>query len=272
MGAARILAASDQAAGLVRRLLALGARQPERVALDLRDPVREAAELVRSSLRAPMRLFVTLPDTPIEAMADPTDILQVVLNLAINARDALAERPGSIAISLTDPDFASADQPLAVGRLDPKRRYARLSVVDTGPGMPPEVAARILDPYFSTKGDKGTGLGLAVVSTVIGDNGGAMHLQTSPGQGTRFDVFWPVEAELPDTAATVSAEAVTGRLDGKMILVVDDQQDVLDILTAYLEAAGAEVAPARTRATSSRRWPMMPGPGICWSPITTCPA
>lgn len=244
VGAARILAASDQAAGLVRRLLALGARQPSRVQLDLRDPVREAAELVRTSLRAPMRLFLTLPEGPVQTLADPTDILQVILNLAINARDALADRPGSIAISMTEPTLWPDAGTMVVGRLDPARRYACLSVIDTGPGMPPAIAARILDPYFSTKGDKGTGLGLAVVSSVIADNGGAMRLQTAPGQGTRFDVFWPTETDPAATLTAVLRDDLTGRLDGRTILVVDDQQEVLDVLTAYLESAGAEVAPS----------------------------
>ena len=243
-GADRILAASEQAAGLVRRLLALGARQPARVALDLRDPVREAAELVRSSLRAPMRLFLSLPEEPVDTLADPTDILQVVLNLAINARDALADGPGSIAISLGGPEHHPEAGVMAVGHVDPSRRYVRLSVVDTGPGMSPEIASRILDPYFSTKGDKGTGLGLAVVSSVIADNGGAMRLETAPGQGTRFDVFWPTEAASQTATRLACADRLSGRLDGRTILAVDDQQEVLDILTAYLEAAGAEVAPS----------------------------
>lgn len=246
IGAARILAASDQAAGLVRRLLALGARQPARVTLDLRHPLREAAELVRSSLRAPMRLFLSVPDEPVEALADPTDILQVILNLAINARDALSDGPGSIAINLTAPECHAATEGVTVGRLDPHRRYACLSVIDTGPGMPPNVAARIFDPYFSTKGEKGTGLGLAVVSSVIADNGGAMRLETAPGQGTRFDVFWPTEplSTGPRSIPSQPDAPLTGRLDGRTVLVLDDQQEVLDVLTAYLEAAGAEVAPS----------------------------
>ncbi len=247
LGAGRILAASDQAAGLVRRLLALGTRQPARVMLDLRAPLAEATELLRSSLRAPMRLAVHLPERPVEALADPTDILQVVLNLAINARDALADHHGTITISLTAPEDLPALQPsdgtLIVGRLDGARRYACLSVQDTGPGMPPDVAARILDPYFSTKGEKGTGLGLAIVSSVIADNGGAMRLWTARGQGTRFDVYWPTEA--PDSTCPTPSrdEDLTGRLDGRMVLVVDDQPEVLAIVSAYLEAAGAEVAP-----------------------------
>ena len=242
-GAARILAASDQAAGLVKKLLTLGARQPARTALDLRRPVQEAAELLRSSLRAPKRLALRLPDGPVAAVTDPTDILQVVLNLAINARDAMVDRVGTITISLTDAGFCAVDESVQVGRIDPARRYATLSVTDDGPGMPPDVAARILEPYFTTKGDKGTGLGLAVVSSVIVDNGGALRLTTAQGQGTRFDVFWPTEAVASKPRSEQVIAGMTGRLDGRMILVVDDQQEVLDVIAAYLEAAGAEVAP-----------------------------
>lgn len=244
VGASRILAASDQAAGLVKRLLTLGARQSSRIDLDMRRPVQEAAELVRSSLRAPMRLALSLPDTPVDAQADPTDVLQLLLNLAINARDAMATQPGTISIRLETPDGPAPTEPIVVGRINPARRYARLTVEDNGPGMPPEVASKILTPYYSTKGEMGTGLGLAVVSSVIEGNGGAMSLTTEPGKGTRFDVYWPVGSVQQTAAAPVPNDELTGRLDGRMILVVDDQPEVLDVITAYLEAAGAEVAAA----------------------------
>ncbi|GGC00279.1 hypothetical protein GCM10011363_16110 [Marivita lacus] len=242
VGASRILAASDQAAGLVKRLLTLGARQSARIDLDMRRPVQEAAELVRSSLRVPMRLALNLPDTPVDAQADPTDVLQLLLNLAINARDAMASQSGTISIRLVAAEEPAPTDPIVVGRINPARRYARLTVEDNGPGMPPEVAAKILTPYYSTKGEMGTGLGLAVVSSVIEDNGGAMSLTTEPGKGTRFDVYWPVSAGQEAAVASVPNDELTGRLDGRMILVVDDQPEVLDVITAYLEAAGAEVA------------------------------
>ena len=241
-GAARVLAASDQAAGLVKRLLTLGARQSARVQLDLRRPVQEASELVRSSLRAPARLVLDLPDTPVEAMADPTDVLQLLLNLAINARDAVGDAQGTISIRLAPPRCVQNPRPMTVGRIDPSRRYACLTVEDDGPGMPPQVASRILTPYFTTKGDLGTGLGLAVVSSVIEDNGGALFLRTVQGMGTTFDVYWPVDVIEPVRPPTLPLEDATGRLDGRMVLVVDDQPEVLDVITAYLEAAGAEVA------------------------------
>lgn len=241
-GAHRIIAASDQAAALVRRMMKLGARSSDRQPLDLCGPLAEAAELVRASLRLPLRLTLDLPDRPMVALADPTDILQVVLNLAINARDAMEGGPGMITLSLGPVTFEMLLGPFAIGTPDPARDYICLSVTDTGPGMSAELAAQIFRPHFSTKGDRGSGLGLAVVSSVVTANGGAVRLITAPGQGTRFEVLWPVGPTEGDGSAL--PEGLTGRLDGRTVLVVDDQPEVLSVLAAFLEAAGAEVAPS----------------------------
>lgn len=241
-GAERIVSAASQGADLVRRLLMLGAREPEKRVLDLRTPVSEAAMLLRASIRAPARLAMSLPDHPIEAEVDPSDILQVVLNLCVNARDALSGHPGTISLTLTD-DIAGLSGPVAVGTLKPHLRYALLIIEDSGAGMPPELMARAFKPYVSTKGEKGTGLGLSIVASVVTSNGGAVDLWSQPGQGTRFTIYWPLDkAEKVPVLAKV--EGLTGRLDGRRILVADDQQDVLDVLTAFLEEAGAEVAPS----------------------------
>lgn len=242
-GAGRIEAATKQAAGLVKRLLTMGARPADRKALDLRQPVREAADLARASVKAPHRLTLSLPAKPIETTADPTDILQVVLNLVINARDAMEARAGEIAVTLREATASDLVGPLAVGMIDAARRHACLSIEDTGPGMDPDLAARVFQPYVSTKGDKGTGLGLAIVSSVVTANGGAVRLETEPRIGTRFIVLWPISQDAP-ASARAPVEGLTGRLDGRTILVVDDQKDLLDVLTALLEAAGAEVAPS----------------------------
>ena len=243
IGANRIEAATAQAAGLVKRLLAMGARPADRQTLDLRQPVRDATELARASLKSPHRLSLFLPPDPINATVDPTDILQVVLNLIINARDAMGQQAGDIAVNLAEASTADLSGPFAAGKLDITRRHVCLSITDTGPGMDPDLAASVFKPYVSTKGDKGTGLGLAIVASVVTANGGAVCLETAPGLGTRFAILWPVTDQTHATAPA-PVTGITGRLDGRTILVVDDQKNVLDVLTAMLEAAGAEVAPS----------------------------
>ncbi|MCO6177018.1 PAS-domain containing protein [Ciceribacter sp. RN22] len=246
-GARRIEVATKQAAGLVKRLLTLGARPSDRRRLDLRQLVREATDLARASLKAPHRLSLSLPAAAVEVVADPTDILQIVLNLVINARDAMQGQPGKISVTLSEASPASLTGTFAVGSPDPSRRYACLTVTDTGPGMPADLAQRAFQPYVSTKGDKGTGLGLAIVASVVKANAAAIRLETAPGAGTRFDILWPVGSETT-VAARAAVEGLTGQLEGRLILVVDDQKDVLDVLTAMLEAAGAEVAPTTVPA------------------------
>jgi CheY-like chemotaxis protein/two-component sensor histidine kinase len=242
-GAARIEAATGQAASLLRRLLATGAHPSERKRIDLRQPVRDAVDLARASLKPLHRLAVTMPDAAIEVSADATDILQVVLNLVINARDAIGNVPGEISVSLAQAEAADIAGSFAVGTANPARAYAVLRVADTGAGMAPELAAKVFKPYVSTKGDKGTGLGLAIVSSVITANGGAVLLDTAPGQGARFSILWPLDSA-EETANTLPVAGLTGSLVGRTILLVDDQKDLLDVLTAMLEAAGAEVAPS----------------------------
>jgi PAS domain S-box-containing protein len=239
----RIQTASDQAAILVKRLLTLGTHQAERRRIDLRQLLREAADLVRAGLLAPARLELDLPDEVTLIEADPTDVLQVVLNLAINARDAPGLADRIITISLQEATEKDLAGPFAQGGVDPARQYFSLGISDNGAGMSADVVSRIFTPYFSTKGAKGTGLGLAIVTTIVASNDGAVSLETQPGQGTRFTVLWPANTA-PMTEIASSTPALSGRLDGRSILVVDDQEDVLAILAAFLEQAGAEVAPA----------------------------
>ncbi|TGD61316.1 PAS domain S-box protein [Tabrizicola sp. WMC-M-20] len=243
IGASRIEAATGQAAGLLKRLLTMSARPADRQNLDLRQTVREAADLARASLKSAHRLSLSLPSLPINVSVDPTDILQIVLNLVINARDAMGIQNGEIAVTLTEAAASELGGPFAVGILDTSRRHVCLGVKDTGPGMEPDLAARVFRPYVSTKGDKGTGLGLAIVASAVKANGGAVRLETEPGRGTQFTVFWPLNQDLPNPADT-PVEGLTGRLDGRTILVVDDQKNLLSVLTDMLETAGAEVAPS----------------------------
>jgi PAS domain S-box-containing protein len=238
----RIEAAIGQAAALVRQLLAMGARPSERKFIDLRQSLGDALDLVRASLKPMHRLVVSAPDQSVEVSADAIDILQVLLNLVINARDAIGTGPGEIAVTVRQAKVADLEGPFVLGQADPSRRYALLEVSDTGSGIGSELAASVFKPYVSTKGDKGTGLGLSIVSSVVLSNSGAIALDTALGRGSRFSVLWPM-GDIVQSAEVSQAERLTGSLVGRTILLTDDQKDVLDVLAAMLQAAGAEVAP-----------------------------
>ncbi len=242
--AARILQAANRAAKLVARLRDLGKHGSERQLLDLRKPLAEAADLLRAGISGLHRLRVNAPDGPLEAMADPTDILQVVLNLGINARDALDEGPNEIAVTLAPADPHLMQRPPDIGVLREGAKYVLLCVEDTGPGIDAETRARIFQPYFTTKGAQGTGLGLAIVAGIIRGNAAVLWFDSSPMGGSRVTIFWPVVEEQTAPPEPKVADTGTGRLDGMQVLVVDDEEEVCAVLAAMLEVAGAEVATA----------------------------
>lgn len=238
-GAERIQVATERAEILVKRLLSLGRREADPISLDIRLPLQEATDLVRASLRGPIEIDLSLPDGPINVVADPTDILQTVLILATNARDALEGKSGTISIVLTLPVQEDLDGPFIVGTPNLDRDYCKVTVADTGPGTTQELITGAFTPNESASG---AGLGLAIASTKIKEVQGTIKLETAPGQGTLFSILWPMSPEAASEAEIL--EGLTGRLDGRTILVVDDHAEMLRILTAFLESAGAEVAPS----------------------------
>ena len=246
----RIIAAGDRASALVSRLLDLGSRKTSVSRIDLREPFGEAVELLRSALPTRIALNVDPPQTAILADADSTAFLQVALNLGINARDAIGEYSGEIALSLDQITIVDCPDTIRVGAVRPGKTYARLTTIDTGIGMSEEDLERVFTPYFSTKGDDGTGLGLAVVSSVAKSTQGAVGVFSKPGFGSTFEIYWPIAketdrqtplislkpaAELP----TADAEAI---LRGATILICDDAEPVAQVIAVALEKAGAETA------------------------------
>lgn len=239
--AKRIIAGGEAAAQLVRRLLRLGARDGETELIDLRTPLREALDLLRAGVPGRIALRVELPEEPVTVRLKASEVLQVVLNLCINARDAIGPASGEIGLTLAETEIDPDEPGPDLGSLEPGRRYARLSVGDSGCGMTPAQRAEIFRPYFTTKGDAGTGLGLAMVATVVQSAQGAVRVSSIPGEGTRFDIFWPLEAGAPRLPGPPMETAT--RLDGRLVLVVDDMPEIVQVIAATLERAGAEVAP-----------------------------
>jgi PAS domain S-box-containing protein len=224
-----ILEAADRATLLTKQLLAFGRRQvlqPE--VLDLRHVVASMERLLRQLVGDHVELVVSSPETPVLVEADRSQLEQVIMNLAVNARDAIGDG-GVLTIAVS----------LSSGQVP----EATLAVSDTGCGMDAETMARVFEPFYSTKGDSGTGLGLATVHGIVSQSGGRLGLDSAPGAGTTFSVFLPLSAGAkPPSAATPAAGASEGGAD--TILVVEDDPMVRTIVTAILDDLGYRVLKA----------------------------
>lgn len=245
--AARILTASERASELMQRVLDQGTRTEERQRINISAMLDEVADLIKSSLPRSLKLSIDCVDGGVDLEADPTDVLQVILNLAINARDALPP-------ALADPEIRILGYPARpeqlyirpeTGFLDHRQKYYVFEVADNGIGMTNSVKQKIFEPYFTTKGERGTGLGLMIVASIVEANKGAVSVETGPGSGTRIRIFWPVNRmvqRLPGDkgAAPVQRTRASGALSAR-ILVAEDNVSFLEVLTAMLENAGATV-------------------------------
>ncbi len=227
--ARRIETAAVHATRLTRKLGTLSRRGPaEPRSIDLTHFLGESVDLIRGLLGPRTAVMMELPKRPLRVIADPTELEQILLNLAFNARDAMHES-GQITFSLSRAQIDARD-------------YAVLEVSDTGAGMPPEVLDRIFEPFFTTKPPgRGTGMGLAVVHRVVSQARGRISARSTPGQGTTFRIEWPITTTMSD--ATTRALA---RPRGELVLVVDDDDAVREVIVAMLERAGYLVADARS--------------------------
>jgi PAS domain S-box-containing protein len=243
--ALRIQTAATTAAGLVEKLLTLGRRVPHPKLVDLRGMLRNVRDLVEPSLTDPLhRIELAMPSAPIMLLADDTELNQVLLNLVLNARDSLRlGETGWIKLEVRTGPVEPPAGKLAIGSL-PTVPCVMIRVSDTGCGINPHEVSQIFEPFFTRKGEAGTGLGLAVVAGIIANNGGALAIESWPGAGTIFELLWPLQTQAgdPDGSQPEWNLAAAG-LAGKTVLVVDDSPAVVDTLVAMLEDAGAEVGP-----------------------------
>ena len=164
---------------------------------DLRDIFSKAVELVRVGAPRDHIISMHMPEDAIPSLLEPLRLTQVLLNLGMNARDALGDNAGQITFEMKAGTTLPADIPLVAGA-QPEKPFALFTISDTGPGIPSDAIDQIWEPRFTTKGAKGTGLGLPLVATIVKDVGGAVGLHSSPQEGTTFYVAWPIVAAGPD--------------------------------------------------------------------------
>lgn len=239
-----------RASRLTRQLLAVGRHAPSEVGvLDLVTVIEELRPVLRRLIPPRIEVDFDLGRKDIHVRADPSRIEQVVLNLAANAADAIANE-GRITFALDEyevpsEEAARTDWPMEAGR------HARLTVEDTGHGMSREVAERIFDPFFSTKAKgKGSGLGLSTIFAIVQRNRGAVLVESAPQRGSRFQVLLPlVDRPAGQNGGGASPGQAPGpeRAEGSgpaMILVADDTPAVLRVIRRTLEQAGYGVLSA----------------------------
>jgi len=242
--AEQIQAAANRAAGLTKQLLVFSRREATRTqVLDLSAIVSDLRNLLSHGIGAHVELLVeAAPGLP-AIDADRSQVEQVLLNLAINARDAMPGG-GALTIRTSIAELAEGDARLLPGASP--GRCVELAVSDTGTGMSAEVAARIFEPFFTTKPrDQGTGLGLTTVYGIVTQAGGTISVDSEEGTGTTFRLYFPA-ASAPAMPAAPPAAAPGSLGSGQAILIVDDETQVLDVAARILRGNGYVTAEAST--------------------------
>lgn len=229
-----VLQACERGRGLVKQILAFSRQnEPNRRPVDLVEIIQEGLSLLRASLPRTIEIKSALGDKPALAVADPTQMHQVLMNLCANAAHAMRDKGGVLSINLSRIDLDSAKArkypPIKQGA------YHLLTVSDTGHGMRHEVRSRIFEPFFTTKPQgEGTGMGLAVVHGIASSHGGAVRVWSSLGQGSRFEILLP--AVKPAAQSSIQPEPSRG--GSECILVVDDEPELARIVRKALRNKG----------------------------------
>jgi PAS domain S-box-containing protein len=237
--AQRILDAGIRGRELVRQMLTFSRQtEQEKKPLRLSSIVRESVKLLRASIPSTVNIKVSVKSESGVVLGDPTQISQVLMNLATNAAYAMRETGGILAIELSD--FSVSPSNWNSHGIE-QGLYMKLTVRDTGAGISPEIVDRIFDPFFTTKKvGEGTGLGLSVVLGIVKQSHGYITVESEPGKGSTFDVYFPKIIEEPAAEGTAGEEAVP--IGKERILFVDDEEALVEMGEELLAELGYEVA------------------------------
>ncbi|HMN38651.1 MAG TPA: PAS domain S-box protein [Hyphomicrobium sp.] len=242
--AKRALEACEMASRLTSRLLTFARRRRlEPRIVDLNELVLGMTEIVHRTIGAHISLSTILMPELWLTRADPSEIENAVLNLVINARDAMP-RGGRIVVETRNATFGEADHRYVSGI--PKGRFVVVSVTDTGVGMPPEIVARAFEPFFTTKPTgRGTGLGLSTIYGFAQQTGGHVTLYSEVGKGTTVSIYLPRAVDLTVTdEGRVQDDEIAFSRNSEMVLVVEDNPDVREVTLQRIEGLGYVVLEA----------------------------
>jgi PAS domain S-box-containing protein len=242
--AEQILSAGRKASSVTKELLAFSRKQPQDLKVfDLHEVVARFCKILPRFVKEDIEIAVVPHAEAGLVFADPGQIEQVMINLVVNARDAMP-RGGKLRVETRNIDLA-ANSPIHHSARVPPGKYVRLAVSDTGIGMDAEVQRRIFEPFFTTKEvGKGTGLGLATVYGIVKQNQWFLAVDSEVGQGTTFKIYFPRRDGDKETEAPVRATEVNSTAGSETILVVEDQKAVRGVVAQYLSSRGYKVLEA----------------------------
>ncbi len=236
--AQQIRSAAEHSRDLIQQLLAFARKQVlEPAVLDLRTAVSGMESLLRRTIREDVRIVISLPATPVPVRADRGRLGQVLMNLSVNAQDAMASG-GTLTIAVTEEPIPATEG----------ARHAVLTVRDTGVGMDEATRRSVFEPFFTTKErGRGTGLGLATVYGIVKQHGGDIEVTSTPGAGSVFRVFLPLSTDPAEpSAARTAVEPERGGTE--TILLAEDDESVRSLTRLLLEQAGYRVICCRDGA------------------------
>ncbi|BCJ89980.1 histidine kinase [Terrihabitans soli] len=233
--------AGERGAKLTAQMLAFSRRQKlEPKPVDLNETVASMRDLLQSTMGGSVRIETVLAKRLWPAMIDPTQIELAILNLAINARDAMAVG-GTLAVETSNVSLGEPRSPSE----PPPGEYICVSVSDTGSGMPDDVVTKVFEPFFTTKEvGKGSGLGLSQVLGLAKQSGGGVRIQTKVGEGTSVKLYLPRASTATEVEPAPPPAAVTQRASGLTILLVDDDSAVREVTRSILQDLGYAVVEA----------------------------
>jgi PAS domain S-box-containing protein len=227
---------AERGADMVRQVLEFAKGvEGKRIVLQPKHLVKEIVRTLKGTLPEAIQIECSMADDTWPVTGDATQLHQVLVNLCVNARDAMPEG-GRLTIKISNVELG--------GDGARSGQFVVITVGDTGAGIPPEVRDRIFEPFFTTKDPgKGTGLGLSTVAEIVRSHGGFVDLESERGLGTRFHVYLPASTSPPEGPA-VEDETAPPRGNGELVLVVDDEPPMLEVARFTLESFGYAVVTA----------------------------
>ena len=234
----QIYQASDRAADLIKRLMVFSRKSPSEPRLiDMNESIKRIKKLLTSSIPQDVEIKLDLPPYPVVVKFDPNQLDQALMNLAVNARDAMPDG-GVLTFSLENIVLDKYYCRLCGKTMSGP--YARLTVTDTGLGMSENVRRKVFEPFFTTKEEgKGTGLGLAMVYSIVKEHNGHLHCVSEIGVGTTFEILAPLVGQEAQVDVTVQEQSLIG--GSETILFVDDEKAIRDMVSHILQKHGYKV-------------------------------